>query len=301
MEPSSVKAAEEDKEGSNFTKRDLDSKYFKDSFSSQDEFKNFMDNIFKDDSLTGSEKAFINRENFAKLTDAQKTDLNTLGNDKFLKVDSDYKSWEVVTKTGDSYVNVPYDWPDYMGLDLSKDVEVLSTKNMPKVQERIGTLGGNNFSPLKNETTGECFNMGEKSIECYIDNTANAQHLYNIDTENYIKVIDCIADSNTVSATTKLNNLIDEMNISRSKWDLIEHATIDDMKSYQNSYIKFKKDASILYDKKGIMHDSDTVFYGLKGQAAPWLSSRGGAGKINTPIKGYMMEDLGLLKESGGK
>lgn len=260
-------------------------KYVKDSFEGvgkdlQDNFNRYLrENVWCDDTLSNAEKIAIMKANFSKLTAEQKANFNVIADARII-ANADYSNWgEWPT----------INWPNFPGLDSTKEVLGVSSENLKENLDRIGSLSGSNFGVMPED--GHIYTQSERSI-AYIDNP-EAYHQYTLDTENYFKCIDCIKDNDYKA----MNRLIDELNAKNGT--NIEHISEGIMEHYNASYEKFQNNSQLkeLCEKRGI--DST---YGVMGKAAAWEDANGeiicvgGAEQLNTPISGQILYDLGILK-----
>ena len=260
-------------------------KYVKDSFEGvgkdlQDNFNRYLrENVWCDDTLSNAEKIAIMKANFSKLTAEQKANFNVIADARII-ANADYSNWgEWPT----------INWPDFPGLDSTKEVLGVSSENLKENLDRIGSLSGSNFGVMPED--GHIYTQSERSI-AYIDNP-EAYHQYTLDTENYFKCIDCIKNNDYKA----MNSLIDELNAKNGT--NIEHISERCMKDYSLEYLAFQNDEQLkkLCSSKGV--DST---YGVMGKAAEWKTASGeiicvgGAEQLNTPISGQILYDLGILK-----
>ncbi|MBT2730754.1 hypothetical protein J7E63_28495 [Bacillus sp. ISL-75] len=269
------------------SKEGINAKYICETFEgvgkeAQDNFNKFMrENIWCDETLSNADKIEIMKRNFERLTPEQKENFNVLSDDRVIN-NPDYSNWG-------QWPDV--NWPDFPGLDKTKEVLGLSSENlMPEHLDRIGSPYGKNFGAVLDNW--KIYSMDERSI-CYIDN----EYAYNdypyFNNEHYFDCIDCIKNNDANS----LNKVIDDIN--KKNGTNIEYIDEDIMEAWNLDYLQFQADPQLqkLCLEKGI--DST---YGVMGEAAPWygkngeIITNGGAKQINTPVSGIALIRLGILK-----
>lgn len=266
-------------------KEEFKADYFKESFRDRDDFNAFLrENVWSEKTLSNADKIKITRENFEMLTAEQKVDFNVVGDHKFLTSESNYTDWGNWP---------PVNWPEFPGLDKTKPIFSVSKEHpIPENIDRIGSPYGNNFAVIPEN--GMPLNMDERAI-CYIDNPS-AYHTYLFDSTHYFDAIDCIRNKDVDS----LNKIIDEINLNNEYGEIL-HVDKNDLIAWNLEYNKFQNNQLLktMCEEKGI-----DATYGVMGKAAPWydesmstILANGGAGQINTPVSGYVLKQLGILKE----
>lgn len=236
-------------------------------FKNPGEYFDFINTIGKRADLT-------NQQKFDSILEAYQA-LETKGN---VTVVSDMKYLKPPGFSEDGRMVI--DWPDRMGFTESIQ-PVNRTNTLPDEWDRIGGMGGENFTTLPSD--GIPFSYDDRAIP-YLENPS-ARHTGAFNNDVYFDAIDAIRDRDL----SKLNEIVTNNGMPE-----ISAVNFDDMLA---AYSDFQNRAL------NSVGNVDAT-YGLKGHAAPWKSSttgeillKGGAEQIVTPLSGSQLIDLGVLKQ----
>ncbi|WP_102706847.1 hypothetical protein [Terribacillus saccharophilus] len=236
-------------------------------FTNAGEYFDFINTIGKRADLT-------NQQKFDSILEAYQA-LETKGN---VTVVSDMKYLKPPGFNEDGRMVI--DWPDRMG--FTDNIQPVNrTNKLPDEWDRIGGMGGENFTTLPSD--GIPFSYDDRAIP-YLENPS-ARHTGSFNNDVYFDAIDAISERDL----TKLNEIV-----TNNGMPGISAVNFDDMVA---AYSDFQSRAL------NSLGNVDAT-YGLKGHAAPWENSttgeillKGGAEQIVTPLSGSQLIDLGVLKQ----
>ncbi len=236
-------------------------------FTNAGEYFDFINTIGKRADLT-------NQQKFDSILEAYQA-LETKGN---VTVVSDMKYLKPPGFNEDGRMVI--DWPDRMG--FTDNIQPVNrTNKLPDEWDRIGGMGGENFTTLPSD--GIPFSYDDRAIP-YLENPS-ARHTGSFNNDVYFDAIDAISERDL----TKLNEIV-----TNNGMPGISAVNFDDMVA---AYSDFQSRAI------NSLGNVDAT-YGLKGHAAPWENSttgeillKGGAEQIVTPLSGSQLIDLGVLKQ----
>lgn len=214
-----------------------------------------------------------NQQKFDKVLEAYnalevKGDVTTIADPKFLKSD-------MFTSNGRFAV----DWPKKMGFADETISSINRANPLPNQWDRVGGRYGENFTTLPDN--GVPFTYDQRAIP-YVENPS-ARHIGSFNNDSYFDSIDAIKGDNLEA----LNNIVTGNGKSP-----ITAGEFDDLKAHYSEFI----------DNAATEISGIDATYGLKGNAAPWVSSStsevlmsGGAEQIVTPLNADMLEMLGII------
>lgn len=173
------------------------------------------------------------------------------------------------------------DWPKYYGF-VKESVQPITRENpLPEKWDRIGGIMGQNFTTIPEN--GIPYTYEQRAIP-YLENPS-ARHVGTFNNEAYFDAIDAIRNGDLEG----LNKII--VNNGKDPLDNYEFNRI------QIEYFNF------INNEVKVIGDIDAT-YGVKGIAAPWISSttgeilmEGGAEQILTPLNAYILELIGLISK----
>ena len=237
------------------------------SFKSSGEYFNYINNIGKRTDLTNEEKFELIHKAYEALEN--KGDVTVVADMKYLKPE--------VFVDGKFAI----DWPKYYGF-VKESVQPITRENpLPEKWDRIGGIMGQNFTTIPEN--GIPYTYEQRAIP-YLENPS-ARHVGTFNNEAYFDAIDAIRNGDLEG----LNKII--VNNGKDPLDNYEFNRI------QIEYFNF------INNEVKVIGDIDAT-YGVKGIAAPWISSttgeilmEGGAEQILTPLNAYILELIGLISK----
>jgi len=217
----------------------LDFKYW-------DDFSDYIQAVGKETTLTIGEK--VSKIQNAYIGVADKTDIN-------IPIDAMY----VKGFTADG--KVEYDWPKYLGFDITTITSISRNNLLPETWDRYGSMNGSNFADVP---SGGSYSYSERSTP-YVENE-NAYHSGSFNNDTYFDKIDAIRTGNLGT----LNDILESEGILEL-----------DTSEFENLYEDYAYFIAKIAKEIGTYVDAT---YGIKGTAAAWGDLKGGAGQIITPL-----------------
>lgn len=164
--------------------------------------------------------------------------------------------------------------------DLKSSIISINRSNsLPDQWDRVGGKTGENFTTLPESDVP--YSYDQRAIP-YVENVS-ARHVGTFNNEIYFDIIDAIKGDNL----EVLNNLV-TLN-GKSPISAVE---FDDLKTHYQDFVQ----------KVELELGNVDATYGLKGNAAPWVSNttndvlmNGGAEQIVTPLNAEMLEMIGVI------